>query len=270
MGGPGSQRVRQTPAVDRRQNRLSNAGSYQKLHSKGDVGEGKGEVGRAVAADVLDLQCLPCGELSKPDPAMAQGVPTSAASTPSDAKPSSGRLQRRATVPAAAIPCAAGLRSRAAWKKALAAAQTARVVVDGEGHEGPDVTPRPKGSSERQESAQKAAYPFTRRDSQRDSGSTATMVAEPTRRADEPPTSTQLAKASNADQEAWIAEELQMLQKKQEQQERKLTEVLGKSQQLSKSAFKAKEASKQSAAEPSGPGPEVGVSQHRDPKIDPK
>ena len=158
-----------------------------------------------VAADVLEL----------PDHPSAPAAAASAAT--SSTNPNNARLQRRATVPAAAIPCAAGLRSRAAWKKAIAAAQTARAVVEG----GEASTPRSKGSSERQDSAQKTVCPFSRRDLQRESA--VTVEASKLK-----PKS-----VAGEAQEARIAEELQQLQDLQDQQERRLTHVLGKSQQLS-------------------------------------
>ncbi|CAE7526888.1 erkA [Symbiodinium sp. CCMP2456] len=161
-----------------------------------------------VAADVLEL----------PDHPSAPAATASAAT--SSANPNNARLQRRATVPAAAIPCAAGLRSRAAWKKAIAAAQTARAVVEG----GEVSTPRSKGSSERQDSAQKTVCPFSRRD-QRESAVAAEAKPKQIKVKDE--------SVPGEAQEARIAEELQQLQDLQDQQERRLTHVLGKSQQLS-------------------------------------
>ena len=185
------------------------AKSYQKLHSKG--AEVPAETDLAIAADVLDLDESACPVAST-------------ASTPSDAKPSP-KPQRRASLPAAAIPCAAGLRSRAAWKKALAAAQTARAAVEANAGE---VTPRSKGSSERQESAQKTAHPLaSRRDLRRDTAG-APVVAEPPRK--EKGSVANKVVPSTPEQEAWIAEELQKLQHMQDEQERKLTHVLGKSQ----------------------------------------
>ncbi|CAE7233103.1 erkA [Symbiodinium sp. CCMP2592] len=157
-----------------------------------------------VAADVLELLDHP-------------SAPAASSAATSSINPNNARLQRRATVPAAAIPCAAGLRSRAAWKKAIAAAQTARAVVEG----GEASTPRSKGSSERQDSAQKTVCPFSRKDLQRESA--VTVEASKLKPKSVP----------GEAQEARIAEELQQLQDLQDQQERRLTHVLGKSQQLS-------------------------------------
>ena len=175
--------------------------SYKALHKP------KQEADDAVvAADVLDL---PTDVAQKRESAvqslldMAYEVETSIPPAPRPAP------LRRSTVPGAApapaVPGASGLRSRAAWKKALEAAQNARAAQDA-------MTPPPKGSSERQESSTALKTSKPRETSKGCAQNHAEKSDHEARRATE---------------EAEIAQELSKLQLLQEQQEKKLQRFLG-------------------------------------------
>jgi len=174
-----------------RRPKLAASRSYQKIHVSP-----RREVDEVITADLLDSPRLE----EKTGQAESKNVSSMFISTPGG---------RRATLPAAAIPCSTGkLRSRTAWKKALAAAQQARATLAQiDAREAPATPPRRNDAAAREESCSKTVAPFK-----------SSTVNEAT-----------------VNEEAAITLELGKLQMLQDQQEKKLQRSLEDSDRLGRS-----------------------------------
>lgn len=180
-----------------RRPKLAASRSYQKIHVSP-----KREVDEVITADLLDTP-RPIEENTTGGQAESKNVSSIFISTP-------GGGNRRATLPAAAIPCSTGkLRSRTAWKKALAAAQQARATLAQiDAREIPATPPRRiHDAAAREESCSKTVAPFK-----------SSTVNEAT-----------------VNEEAAITLELDKLQMLQDQQEKKLQRFLEDSDRLGRS-----------------------------------
>eukprot|EP00434_Breviolum_minutum_P028831 symbB.v1.2.025501.t2/scaffold2452.1/size150514/2 len=195
-----SEKSRATPqSRQERRPKLAASRSYQKIHVSP-----RREVDEVISADLLDTP-RPIEENKTGGQAESKNVSSIFISTP-------GGGNRRATLPAAAIPCSTGkLRSRTAWKKALAAAQQARATLAQiDAREAPATPPRRRESdavSAREESCSKTVAPFK-----------SSTVNEAT-----------------VNEEAAITLELDKLQMLQDQQEKKLQRFLEDSDRLGRS-----------------------------------